>query len=98
MALTTPVAALDAYLANSMYDVNNSATQCAAFIEACRALLVLMPKQSKSGRMGSEQTTNPEIVAARLETAEAWYARNRTAQPSGGEGGTRFTDFSDFRT
>jgi hypothetical protein len=96
MALTTPVEALDQYNANCLYDIHVSAAECALFIEACRALIVLMPKQSKGGRMGGEQTTNPEIVAERLKLAETWYARNRTAQNCGG-GGEAFFDFSNFR-
>lgn len=99
MPYTTPVAALAACTANCAYDIHRSPSECALFIEACRAYLFLVPKQMKQGRMGGETTTSPEIVAANLAKAEAWYAINgpSTTPEGGGGGGVRFTDFSDFR-
>jgi len=98
MPLTTPVEALDQYAANCLYDLHRSASECLLFIEACRVLLAMMPKQSKSGRMGGEQTTSPEEVSKALDKAEAWYSIYGASSAAGAGGGReRVQDFSDFR-
>lgn len=97
MAVTTLSGAKTQYLANSLYDVHKSASEAVLFIEACRALLLLLPKQAKQGRAGGEMTMNPENVQQALDKAERWYASSSAASGGRGSGTVRALGFEDFR-
>ena len=84
MALATLESAVAQYQANSLYDLNRSASECRLFIEACRAMLIYLPKQVKNGRAGAETYYNPEMVNQALAKAEQWYGANGTAASGGG--------------
>lgn len=95
MALTTLAAAKTQYLANNLYDVNRSTSEAALFIEACRALLLLLPSVTADGRLGHRQEMDPENIRGELASAERWH-RAASASASGRRG-VRYHDFSDFR-
>jgi hypothetical protein len=94
MALADLDAAMDAYAANSLYDLHRSASEAMAFIEACRYLLLFMPKRSKHGRAGTEDEFDPESVRQLLGKAERWYAANGGTNNAGA---VTFGGFADYR-
>jgi len=81
-----------AYLANADYDTEADATKAAAFIAACRKLLLLIPKRSRHGS-GEEIEIDPGVIRAGLQAAQSWLARYRRAVK-----GPRLSDFSSFRS
>jgi hypothetical protein len=97
MAVTTLSGAKTQYLANSLYDVHVSTSEALLFIEACRALLLLMPQSAKQGRMGGEMTMNPALVQTALSKAESWYASSSAASGGRGSGRVRALSFEDYR-
>jgi hypothetical protein len=95
MALSTLAAAKAAYLANNLYDVHNSTSEAASFVEACRALLLLLPSVVQEGRLGHRQEMDPENIRAECSKAERWY--RAAVASSSGRRGVRYPDFSNFR-
>ena len=61
------------YLDNAGYAENNSVAQAAAFVTACRALLLKMPAKSAHGKGGSVEF-NLEMIQRQLTEARAWLA------------------------
>lgn len=98
MALTTLDAAAAQYLENATYKLDRSAAKCRLFIEACYALLLLLPKQSRDGRTGIESHYNPEMVQQALSKAELWYSANGTTDGGGGGGSVRHLSFQNYRS
>jgi hypothetical protein len=96
MPINSLSAAKTQYLANSSYDVNDSASECALFIEACRALLLFLPKRAKNGRLGQEAEYDPALVKDQLAKAERWHQSYRAGANSGGSVG--HLGLAEFRT
>jgi hypothetical protein len=80
-----------AYISNADYDTEADATKAAAFISACRKLMLLMPKRARHGS-GEELEVDPATLRDELRGAQAWLARYRRAVK-----GPRLSDFSNFR-
>jgi hypothetical protein len=93
-ALLTYEDALAAYLANCSYLTNESAAEAAAFVEACRALLVLTPKRAAHGGRGAEEIeTSPETLAEQLKDAQRYLGSIRL----NASGRVRFRSLEDMR-
>lgn len=93
MAYLTLADAKTAFLVNAGYANAGSASQARAFVEACAALLLLLPKRAKHGRAGSEVEMDPAMIRAQQVDAQRWIARG-----GGSVGGAvRYADFSNFR-
>ncbi|MCP4571485.1 MAG: hypothetical protein GY838_03970 [bacterium] len=80
-----------AYLANADYDTEGDATKAAAFIAACRKLLLLVPRRARHGS-GEEYEIDPAVLRSELAEARSWLAASRRAAK-----GPRFADCSNFR-
>lgn len=80
------------YLDNLSYDINGSTSQAAAFIAACRALLVMHPSDWQHNQ--SRITYTPQLWNQQLQAAMAWYSAR-----SAGTGGGAATHlaFQEFR-
>ncbi|MBL9084199.1 MAG: hypothetical protein JNK76_20535 [Planctomycetales bacterium] len=95
MPITSLTGAKTQYLANSSYDLNASASECALFIEACRALMLLLPKRGKNGRLGQEAEYDPEQVAKQLAKAERWHSANASGAGAGSVVKASFETYRD---
>lgn len=87
--------AIASYQANAAYEEEADTAKAAAFITACRHLLLLQPKRTKhGGGSGEELEFDPTIVKGALEDAQRWL-RNQ----AGGElaGSVIYADLQDFR-
>ena len=92
-ATSTQEDVIAAYKANARYDFAASATMCQDFIEACRLLLLMLPKIAGLGTRGSMQL-NPDLIQLQLERAEAWV----NTVPAGVAGANvRYFGFQRFR-
>lgn len=83
-----------AYMDNASYEEDGSATKAAAFITACRLLLLMMPKLINQG--SAQLATSPDQIRAEMTRAQAWYATNAETS-AGGNGSVRYADLRDFR-
>jgi hypothetical protein len=85
-----------AYVDNSAYDVNASVAQAKLFVQACRVLLLVMPKMAGQDR--ATLSLSPELVAQQLADATRWLGgqADTTAAVIGG-GGTRHFSFENLR-
>ena len=93
MAYTTLADAKAAYLANAGYEAASSRAQALAFVEACRALAVLLPSRSRAGRSGVEVEMDPTLVSEEGRQARRWLGQGGgTSAP-----GVRYADLSNFR-
>jgi len=73
---TTQDEAITQYLENVGYDINGSIASCKLFIEACRALLALMP--AKWSKTTSNFEYDPALWRASATEALAWLSENQT--------------------
>ena len=81
------------YLDTLSYDINGSTSQCARFIAACRALLVMHPAdwQHSNQRI----MFRPDLWQQQLSQAEQWYGSQAS---TGASSGVRHLSFEDFRS
>ncbi len=88
-----------AYFDNASYDTDGSASMCRLFIQACRFLLLMIPKRLQHGGQGADGfEIDPLILQAELNNARAWLSANdSTMADSAGGGGCIHPDFSAFR-
>lgn len=77
-----------AYVDNVGYDANGSVSQAQAFAQACRILLIKIPKRTRHGH-GSEIEIDPATIRAELKAAQAYIAAHSS--------GVIHADFTDFR-
>jgi hypothetical protein len=98
MSVTTLSGAKTQFLANNLYDVHRSTSEAVLFIEACRALLLLLPKTAKQGRMGGEMTMSPDYIQEALGKAERFYESSSAASGGRGSGTVRALSFEDYRS
>lgn len=68
------------YLDNLSYQTDSSATKAAAFIEACRALILRRPSRSSVGgsRGGFETDFDIAEIRRELAAAQRWLVANGT--------------------
>lgn len=83
-------ALITAFDANCAYDLNQSAAECSAFIQACRKLLT-MPEQSD--RDGERVRLNHDSIRQQLDAAIQWYNQN-----VGAGAGVTHLSIEEFRT
>ena len=69
---------LDSYAENASYEEDNSPAKAAAFVTACRLLLLLLPKRAvKGGRTsGEEVELDITVVQTQLQEARRWLSVN----------------------
>lgn len=65
-----------AYLDNVGYAEDDSPSKAKAFITACRALLLHLPKQSAHG--SSSTSFNPDLIQKEMVEAREWLSVNDT--------------------
>ena len=84
---------------NLAYDLNKSAAQAKAFIEAGRAYLLIAPKvsQQTGGDGGTRVEFEIPVIERMLEKAERWLASNPSAGISQNTGGKAYFDLRDCR-
>lgn len=82
-----------AYADNASYEEDSSASKAAAFITACRLLLLKIPKRTKHAG-GSEIEVDPAQVREEMAAARNWSAANGGTS---GSGGYRHASFENFR-
>lgn len=82
------------YMANLGWKTERSASKCALFIEACRALLLLMPSKVGVGRAGSQTEMNVDLIAGQLSEAERWHAQSGSSSGSA----VTYASFENFRS
>jgi len=86
---------LDSYLENASYEEDASTSKAAAFITACRMLL-LMPKRAGTGARATIEM-DIEQISLQLEAARDYVAGSpATSGDSLSRGGSRSFSFSDF--
>jgi len=85
------------YMANLGWKTEASTSKCALFIEACQALLLLMPAEVGRGRGGSQVKMEMNLIADRLKSAEVWLAQNGGTGSGSTGGAVRFASFENFR-
>lgn len=83
------------YLDNVGYAEDNSPAKAKAFVTACRALLLLLPKASGQG--SSTTAYSPDLIQKEMEEARGWLSVNDTTS-SNSAPKTRFIGFGGFRT
>lgn len=71
------------YIDNAGYDANDSASECRAFIKACRVILA-WPKRSQKGDVETEFDLSQ--VRSLLDDALAWLASNDDSSESDSSG------------
>ena len=69
------------YLDNVGYDHTNSVSSCKAFIEACRALLIIHPQNWSDE--GAQIAFNPQLWHEEQQHAQQWLAANSTTSGQG---------------
>lgn len=92
MALDTLAAARAQFLDNCEYDAHNSASECRAFITACRALVLLIPARVGQGG-GKEIEVEIGEIRQQQQAAQAWLA----SHPDAASSGVVYPDFHRFR-
>ncbi len=85
-----------AYADNASYEEDASTAKAAAFVTACRLLLIRLPKRSNlGGKSGYEvESIDPAELRNEMAAAKQWLAVNRT---SGVYGRTKELSFTGFR-
>lgn len=84
-----------AYLDNVGYAEDNSPAKAKAFITACRAMLLLLPKASGQG--SSNTAYSPDLIQKEMAEADSWLSVNDTTS-SNSAPKTRFIGFGGFRS
>lgn len=80
-----------AYFDNASYAEDSSPTKAAAFITACRFLLIYLPKRARQGQR-HEIEIDVDQVRQELLAAKQWLAAN-----AADSGAVRHADFTGFR-
>jgi hypothetical protein len=80
------------YLGNLSYGTDGSVAKCKLFIEACIALMLLLPTKTARGRNGMQVEMNVDLVKSSLETAQRWLGSSGSAGSS-----VVFANFNTFR-
>lgn len=84
-----------AYLDNATYDEESDAAKARAFIVACRALLLKLPKRARHG--GSEEVElTPNEIRGQLEAAKRWLTVNADGT-AGSASRVRHISVEEFR-
>jgi hypothetical protein len=78
-----------AFIDNSMYDSGSG--DVTLFIQACRVLLLMLPKLASHGG-GAQVQLTPEMVAKELKNAQSWNASD-----SASSRGVIYPDFTNAR-
>ena len=82
-----------AYADNAGYREDDSPTKAAAFVTACRILLLRIPAMVTHGGKGMESTEfRSEVLQAELREAQRWVSQRNAATSS-----VRFADLTNFR-
>lgn len=85
--------ARECYADNLSYETDGSVTKARAFIEACKYLLLTLPK-SIGVTGGTNAAMSPELIQRQLEYAQRWVALNNT---SSNGGSVRHLSFRNLR-
>ena len=65
------------YVDNASYAEDSSPTKAAAFVTACRILLLKLPAEAQqSGRMRARLDENLRQIKAEMDVAKTWLASN----------------------
>jgi hypothetical protein len=97
MAYTNYADAKAAYLANADYDVTSDAAKARLFLVACRSLLFLMGKRSRTGA-NQEIEIDPTIVQTEMQRAIDWLSVNSSVSSSAAASpDVILPDFHSFR-
>jgi hypothetical protein len=70
--------ARDVYLANADYAEKGSANKAAAFVTACRKMIVLLPSEVQGGTSRTKADENLRQLREEMEQAQRWLASNGT--------------------
>lgn len=82
-----------AYADNASYAEDASASKAAAFITACRLLLLKLPSRAKQGA-GFEVELDLTLIRSEMTEAKRWLDIHGTSSAAGG---VRHADFATFR-
>jgi len=85
---------LDSYLTNASYEEDASTTKAAAFITACRMLL-LMPKRAGTGSRATVEM-DVEQINQQLKAARDFVAANPASTDTLTRGGSRSFSMENF--
>jgi hypothetical protein len=85
---------LDSYLTNASYEEDSSTSKAAAFVTACRMLL-LMPKRAGTGSRATVEM-DVEQIKSELKAARDWIAANPSSEATLSRGGSRNFSFENF--
>ncbi len=83
----------NAYADNASYQEDGSAAKCAAFITACRLLLMKIPTLVSAGT-GNQVQMETRLIAEEMRNAKAWLATSSDAATGGG---VIFPSFDNLR-
>lgn len=86
---------LQSYVTYADYESTGSQADCAAFITACRRLLVLLPSVS-SGPMSTSVEFSLDSVREALKAAQVWLAANPSSSTLDSSPSVLHHDFSEF--
>ena len=86
------------YVDNAAYDADESTSKCNLFIEACRVLLLKVPKRTRRGGAdGVETEIDPQVVRAEMDQARSWLAPRTTQTVSRRQAKVRTVDHGGWR-
>lgn len=88
---------IDAYGDNADWDQAASATKAAAFVVACRHLLLRLPRLASQG--SAQVAFSPDLIRKEMAAAQAYAAAALSGTGSGtGAVSARYADFRGFRS
>ena len=73
-----------AYVDNADYAEADSTTKAAAFIQACRILLIKRPRRASHGSESLE--IDHSVIRAQLDEAVQWWRSHADSEPTGDAG------------
>ena len=82
-----------AYADNASYVEDNSTAKAAAFVTACRLLLLDLP--TRAGQSGATLERDMTLIRGELNAAQSWLASQGTAAVGGPR--VKFASFEDLR-
>lgn len=83
-----------AYADNASYEEDASTSKAAAFITACRLLLLKIPKKVKQAA-GTEMEIDPAVIRSELSQAQTWQRAQTAGDDAGGVTHHTFENFRD---
>lgn len=88
----------NAYLDNSDYEAQGSVVKCQAFLQACRALILRRPGESRRSARGSNFSVqfDMQIIKQQMDEARQWLAFAPAAQTDGGVTFPSFLEARDY--